>query len=717
MNSNLFSYLQKKKKNRNPKAPSRDHFLNLDPKDWKTYDIDWPEFNAINLNYLNIGMPPAIFQKYKSRLMTFWNQDLPEELNRTLNMKPIQPYPELYAPPPTIYPRFDSSVNPAAGISGKGRTSNIHVSYFPEKSTEDPIRALHTLLHQPNPNRSDMYNTQSTMLTTAPPDVGVVENIAPEEIIVRADATLNILIVIFILFLLVNVIVITAYLIKKNYYNRTMKRKLDVLTLDGTTDDDVKRSKFNDGDESFILDIVRKKNEYETPDRRNRSPINGFLLSRQLSSSTVDAHTKVCDWMSQEISKQAKQKKPSPNFSLKSRSFFRRPGKVNVAIDATPSARSASILRQEPAEFINTNQSFDFDTKDMIICQEMEIDSALIDSVDLRDSMRSKSRRNSIASAKGSADIIKIDHRHSRSDPVQMYYHRPQKADEDITVFIEDINVTSREEASEREPLSAEDALKTIKMRNYPKVLPNYPDSAKDYVSASIKRRSLPPQYFSMNPALKTPPTPPPRTTSTLGRRPSVRRESTTLTTSPIMMAEEPPVHAEPEITCNVLHVGPLIPKSTESLYSTLRKQPPSPDKPKTFSFENSITIESINEQSDSMDIEPNMRVVEPSVHMPTGIKPPSGQRDSKATRTNKINEPQIVSPKIIIKPNLIRQNSTEKKPNGHITRVQAPQDVCTTKPIGSKIPTIKKATIERDRSLSDSSASSASGETVKQIF
>lgn len=672
-------------------------------------------------------MPPAIFQKYKPRLMAFWNQDLPEELNRTINMKPMRPYPELYATsvPPTTYPRYGTLVNTGTAGGRKGvAPQNAHVNYYPDKATENPVRALHMLLNQPpNPSRSDMYNTQSTLVTTAlpPPEFGIIENAAPvEEIIVKADSTLSILIGIFILFLLVNIIVITIYVIKKLYYNRTMKRKLDILTLDGgTTDDDVKRSKFNDGDESFILDIVRKKNEYETSDRRNRSPINGFLLSRQLSTSTVDAHTKVCDWMSQEISKQRKQKKPSPHFSLKSKSFFKRPGKVNVAIDATPSARSASILRQEPAEFMNTNQSFDFDHKDTIICQEVEIDAALIDSVDLRDSMGSKSRRNSIASLKGSADIIKIDHRHSRSDPVQMYYSKPKKTtDEDITIFMEDadINVTSRDEASEREPLSSEDALRTIKMRNYPKVLPNYPESAKDYVSSSIKRRSLPPQYFSMNSALKTPPAPPPRTTSTLGRRPSVRRESTTITTSPIMMAEEPPTNNEPEITCNVLHVGPLIPKSTESLYSTLRKQPGSPDKPKTFSFENSITIESISEQPDSSEpISSGEWTIEPTVHKPTGIKPPSGHRDNTKNTIKTINEPQKIPPKIIIKPNLLRQNSMDKKPNGHITRVQAPQDVSTTKPVGSKIPTIKKVSIERDRSLSDSS--SASGETVKQIF
>lgn len=648
--------------------------------------------------------------------MNFWNQDLPDELNRTVHLKPVQQYPELYAPSPTVYPRYGTSVNPIR--SG----DSAHVNYFNDKSTEDPFRALKFLLNQP---KNEMYNTQSTIITTITPDVdGGADIVSPapaNEVIVRADATLHILIGIVGLFLLVNVVIIIAYLIRRNYYSKTMQRKLDVLTLDGTTDDDLKRCKFNDGDESYILNMVRKKNNDYEPSRRNRSPINGFLLSRDLSTSTVDAHTKVCDWMSQEINKQAKNKKPavSPNFSLKSRSFFKRPGKVSVAIDATPSARSASVLMQQPAELMKT-PSFDYDSKDTIICQEVDMDESMMNSVDLRDSTGRISRRNSIASLKGSADIIKIDHRHSRSDPVQMYYYKSQSkpADEDITVFIEgstatndDVNVTSRTEGSgERLPMSPEDALKNIQMRNYPKVLPNYPENMADYVSSSIKRRSLPPQCFSMGTALKTPPAPPPRTTSTLGRRPSTRRESKNVTTSPIMMAEDPPVDTEPEITCNMLHVGPLIPKSNESLYSTIKRQPPqSPDKASTFSFENSITIESINEQNTPPSPSIPQDRIEP-VHRPTGIKPPSGQKVE-----HKMTTEQKLLPKIIIKPNLLRQNSTDKKSNNNITRVQAPLDA-SSKQSGSKIPTIKKVPLERDRSTSDSSTAS-SAETVKQFF
>lgn len=521
---------------------------------------------------------------------------------------------------------------------------------------------------------------------------------------------LGVLIAIVILFLLVNVVILFAYVIKRNYYDRTLKRKLDVLSLDGTTDDDAKRSKFNDGDESFILDVVRKKNDYE-PIHRNRSPIHGFLLSRELSTSTVDAHTKVCDWMSQEITKKGmKGKGVSPNFSIRSRSFFRRNGKVSVAVDATPNTRTASVLRQEPAELIQ--QSFNYENKDIIICEEVDVDASLIDAVNLRDSNGDRSRRNSISSIGGTDHIIKIDHRHSRSDPVQTYY-KSFKQDEDITVFIEDddvnVNVTSRDEASERELLSPEAALRSIQMRNYPKVLPKYPQDTSDYVSSSMKRRSLPPQYFSMN-SFKMPPVPPPRTTSTLGRRPSDRRDSKTLTTSPIMKAEEPPVEEEPEITCNMLHVGPLIPKSNESLYSAMRKKPSTPDQNKSFSFENSIILEHIS-QEDKIEGDSTEQC-----HKPSGIKPPSGFKATNSTQSDK-----KTAPKIIIKPTLNRQNSSDKKnQNLSIPRVQAPQDASSSPipPVGaSKIP---KRKLSSDRATSDSSSSETSSSTtgtVKHIF
>lgn len=168
---------------RNPKAPWRDNFLNLEPKAWEAYDIDWPEFNAANLNYLNIGIPPVVNQKYKQKYMNFWNQYLPEELNRTIySSKSSHNYPDLFAPSLTVYAR-GTTASPFGS----------RVNYYPEKTTEDPLRTLKLLLNRPNLNRTDMYNTQqSTVLTTTAPDSDPVQHTESEnEIVVKADATLG----------------------------------------------------------------------------------------------------------------------------------------------------------------------------------------------------------------------------------------------------------------------------------------------------------------------------------------------------------------------------------------------------------------------------------------------------------------------------------------------------------------------------------------------
>lgn len=157
--------------------------MNLEPKSWEAYDIDWPEFNAVNLNYLNIGLPPVVNQNYKQKYMNFWNQYLPDELNRTIySSKSSQPYHDLFAPSLT-YTRGSTA-----------QPFGARVNYYPDKTTEDPLRTLKLLLNRPNLNRTDMYNTQSTVLTTTSTLVNgeSVQNTETEnEIVVKADATLG----------------------------------------------------------------------------------------------------------------------------------------------------------------------------------------------------------------------------------------------------------------------------------------------------------------------------------------------------------------------------------------------------------------------------------------------------------------------------------------------------------------------------------------------
>lgn len=255
---------------------------------------------------------------------------------------------------------------------------------------------------------------------------------------------------------------------------------------------------------------------------------------------------------------------------------MKKPQKVSVAIDATPQNRSDSVLRQEPIE-ITKQKSLD---GPRIICQEIDF---------------GPDGDSDTSSCCPEIQTIRIDHKHSHSDPVEMYY-TVHKNNEKTTSFInEDINVTSRDTDSPlKHPLSPEEQLQNLKRRNFPKVLPNYPsDGGGIYESSSTfnKRNSLPPSQFNSQFNRGAPPLPPPRTVSTLGRKLSFRR-SNTIISSPLQLATEVDEceEDEPKITQNTLIVGPIVPKNKqESVYSTVKRKQPMPsttDKPILSSFQ-----------------------------------------------------------------------------------------------------------------------------------
>lgn len=700
-------------------------------------------------------------------------------------MNPSVAHPHLYAPSstaqtaPTIgqfhrSPPFGgTSIHPAAVDAIGDSSGGAHINYYPDReSTDDPFRALKFLLNRPNLNdHSDMYNTQSTAAVVT---ATIIDNGTPEDfqhlhqqsddrrqqqqqedeqhsaMIVRADAMLGVLITVIISFLLLNGIVIGAWLVRRHFVSKSLRDKLDVLSLDGGTTTEADTAAAADAKLSIIgaggVDVGcgddeggffqrrqnrsnEKSNDYETVamNGSKHSPIKGYLLGSDLSNSSMDAHTKVNDWMCKEIrngdEQQQLKKKTSESptsFSLKGRGFFRR----NV---------KPCESRQTPETIAEHDSSYyPSQSHDTIICQDIDVDTALIDgSIDPRDG--NSRHRSSIPSLKGSADILHIaHHRHSRSDPVPMYYRRAPAPDEDITFFCDidpSMSSTLRDPSTEKEPTRPENALATIRMRNYPKVLPRVPDDNTEYVSSAlIKRRSLPPQYFSANvSALRIPPPqPPPRTTSTLGRKPSMhQRGSHLITTSPLMLAAEPPGgpdNAEPEIACNVLHIGPLLPKSTESIYSTVSRTPRSPLRSPAvagpFTFENCITIESGGSGA----------ATEPAVH-----------RQNPVTGTISGPIGKVSPPKVAARPSLLRQLPTTSSPDqtdsattGGSCRMsvrsiqeedQQPSSPVpvTGKVISSRIPQIKqRASLTRSGSSGSSGAastsSSSAAETVKQV-
>lgn len=295
------------------------------------------------------------------------------------------------------------------------------------------------------------------------------------------------------------------------------------------------------------------------------------------------------------IEEALKEKKDEPIYD-ESPALVVRPGKksklpkISVAIDATPATRTESILNQVPIE--------------------------LTRSIDMSNEYESN------ADQLMTPEVIVIEHHHSRSDPLPMEnvlktmmpnfstpriyesdtesanslyakinpklksrlprpglgtnvevsnqskYENPPgeeiyiKTGPILTTFgTGDVNVTSRDPIVERECISPEEALQTIKRRNYPKVLPDiekrrslpapnslfvskqHANSLKDYKSGN-----------RMNLSSSQPPLPPPRI---FGPSKSLEKSA--------FFAEENENQSESEPITTNLHVGPLLKRQDSS--------------------------------------------------------------------------------------------------------------------------------------------------------
>lgn len=671
--------------NRNPKAPGKDHFLNLGTTDWMQYDIDWPSFAPHNSSYLNIGIPPVVSKNYRQQYMNFWNNVVNERL---------------YGDPKKMPSSTDRS-------GADGETTSYakplipHVNYYLDKSTENPIRQLQYLLHNAVPNRSDMYATQSTIETPRAVDAvsASPENtfvLGDNKIIVKADSTLNVLIAMIIIFLVINVIIITIYLVRRNYFKKNMKQKLDILSLDGTTDDELKRSNKFDGDESFILDIVRRKNEY-VPVRRYHSPINGFLLTRHYSTSTVDTHTKVSDWISHEVNRQSPNfRSKSPSFSFGTSNFLygKRTDAVNNNANGT--------MERHPIELMKS-KSFELNRTTGVLSPEL---------ADYGGPM--------FKQMMGTADgnNVQIDHNHSsNSDPQSTASF--QNVNEKVTSFIEDVdvNVTSRDECdgASHFRLTPEETLQIYQMRNYPKVLPKHPSqSNSEYVSqSSFKRRSMPSYQHMINTYARAPPVPPPRTTSTtLDRMVSGRRSDQLM---PVMAEPIPesPAEEPDKIEIAALHVGPLLPGSKENLYSTVNRRKYAVDENKACVVAAQIeaplpqTIYSETVSGDTCDAN---ATTEQTAQQPKSIMKRPISRQNSGENTLQCGTQQQPTSKI---PILSRLKCSSNSSGSNTSDRKSSSDPSTDNSAKELIDELNRSEV----SMTSSMDTCSSAETVKQIF
>ncbi|GLV39052.1 Neuroligin 1 [Carabus blaptoides fortunei] len=783
----------------NPIARLGNSFLTLSPEDWRrNWPKYWPEYESKNQSHKTTPFPyrtpPAIFQPGP-----------PEILSNHTDTIPVRPRPKAtpfpYRPPPPIFqPNPHNTGRPSVWSNKNSHTTAAPV--FGSVKTDGNIFEIRT--------------DEVAKIITSEPE--------PE----TSNTTINILIVVGGLFLLVNVLTFAGLYYKRRRLRkqeRNLKRQYEdtnLLTtsdaspekkprIDGNIDPEIPREGCN------VMRMIRQsttrsEDTYEAVIKQSEESSNSnprLKVARQISTSTIDPHTKVRDWIAHEIvqrcsprflrrtrqqfalehklnqeQEKKKVKKTSDTKTLMSNTTttktssrpisplgknssslstqktslkhssnklnttsttgMRKPRKISVAIDATPAGRGSSVLKQQPIE-LSKSMDLTREKEVRILRRSVTMDDfstvnqkptlrRSITNVDFNSEPTIDHKSITLISepAPETSDIIKIHHQHFRSDPVQTSLGTSLENSSHGTLKMktfdinQDVNVTSRDESiSAGPPMSPEEALQTIKRRNFPKVLPDFPDHQSQ--SNSLKRRSLPPQnllifppnsdYRKVQPnspnTLKSfsriPPAPPPRSSSTLGRKPS--NASPLCNPSQVKLAEEPPLPEEPTITSNTLHVGPLIPC----------RQPH-----RAMDHNNGTQSYKLNTQPiyDNLRAPPNKEAV-------TDTK----KTVPKTIITTDPNNPvkKIEQPKVIIKPSISRKANDPSKVNKVIPRVIA-KDLSTEYEPGvedpsnseynvngvksqpsqksklTRIPTFKHSTPSKSQSSSDSSSSTLDG-------
>ncbi|XP_050302600.1 neuroligin-4, Y-linked-like [Anthonomus grandis grandis] len=531
----------------NPAVPRKD-YTKVNFSEWHQFYPDWFQFNKEEQFYLKFDIPITREQFYRKEQMEYWINSFPHILNFSQNPLPWNTYNVKPSNPRDKYENFNKGFGNLKRIGNSAET--------------DPFRNRETFGH---------------ILTSPPEEVR------------QSSSTISILVVLGGMFLLANLVFFTFL------YIRCIRNKKPSQDNQETPEDEPE-------DDATLLqgcNIVQmiRKSQAIADDTYDKVPSDSKAkLTRAMSNSTIDAHAKVREWITNEIvlkyspkvkRKPEKQKKkekvkekeqqPTKPMLIKTASIDRsnrrkRADKVSVAIDATPSGRGPSVLMQKPIEL---SRSFDY---------AKASPQPLRRSVTLEDFTSPKSTSNSeLRKSITNLDLanlnepqyIKIEHKHSKSDPVQDVDYSAIKRLKTFDPTNLDINVTSKDDNPNiLNPLSPEEALMTIKRRNFPKVLPDHPGRQ----AFLNKRRSMPVHNLYFPPTdkllysnsepysptgrnfIRFPPMPPPRTT-TLGRQGSNPQP---VCISEPMLAEETCSSPEPELSCNNLYIGPLVPKESK---------------------------------------------------------------------------------------------------------------------------------------------------------
>ncbi|XP_018570301.1 uncharacterized protein LOC108910231 [Anoplophora glabripennis] len=589
----------------NPNMPRKNEYITSNPAFWTQFDVEWPEYDLQDQRYLQLDIPPQPSAMYRDRQMAYWNEMFPNLAenfsNISLSLFPVKkPVPENR--PRKIPPRK----NPLPWIYVPNKSTSIDKTKDVIRFNDRPNQSFGILRETGNERPDNISgNIYGTLVTSPPAEV-------------KQGTTVNLVIVIGVLFLIANVIVLIILYFKcfRNEKNNLSTEEKEEPTENGKDDKESQAFLVNGCNIVRMMSKSSKSDDYEAIKATNS--MSNYHLTRQMSNSTIDAHTKVRDWITQEIvhkysprffrkprHNQNKSKiplstdiapasevgndstlgrsptrpvsptednvfqQPVTKTSTITRPKIGKPAKVSVAIDATPSGRGDSVLMQQPIEL---TKSLDYPhlhpPAEKPLRRSVTLEDFSPRMVDKQKDVRKSNTSINMKYPETEPTVIKIEHGYSKSEPVEeLHYTHIRK----LRTFDPngDVNVTSREDNDNYStPLTPEESLMTIKRRNFPKVLPDHPGRE----VLMHKRRSMPAhsQFLPIPESLsfsqpnspvnksftKLPPTPPPRTT-TLSKQSSA--PLAVCASEPMLV--EPSPSPEPEIVCNNLYVGPLIPK------------------------------------------------------------------------------------------------------------------------------------------------------------
>ncbi|XP_076682215.1 uncharacterized protein LOC143376163 isoform X2 [Andrena cerasifolii] len=606
----------------NPNIAKRYPYLTDGLKEWGQYEIDWPEYDVQNHTYLNLTIPPSSGSHYRSAEVQFWNEHLPNMLRHPNKDIPLPIRPK--GPRPRILDIADGIPKNASTNRGY-ETSDTrfpamerHLTSSVTEVNDDKGTIADSTSPQPDEDTVSQSGTPRsasviTMLTgfgvvfllinftaflyfyckkqdAKGKEAGLKRRVSQKEDSKRAKSD--------------------KY--ENHYgdlgYKSDSKPDLnDVIKNDKAYDNNSnfgRRSKLSRQNSGSTIDTHIKVREWIQQEIVHRCSPRFLRKTREtLQKEHQDKLTKQHEDEEKRLEEEIlKEKKEDPIYD-ESPALVVRPGKksklakVSVAIDATPATRTESILNQVPIELAKRGEpsdepfskSFDFQTAPQVVVIEhhhSKSDPLPMESV-LKSVRPNFSTPRIYESDSGSASSLyaKINPKLKSRLPRCELGANPEEsiAGESDDIYIKagpklttfgvnspppcDINVTCREPMVERQCISPEEALRTIKRRNYPKVLPDIE-----------KRRSLPAPsslfapkqhansfreyrgglHSSASSSSHQPPQPPPRMFG-----PSKSLD----------FAEEHENQCDTEPVTTNLHVGPLLRRQE---YSTKNNSDPS---------------------------------------------------------------------------------------------------------------------------------------------